>query len=229
MKYRVENKYLVYEDQIAYLMARLDSFVKLDPMAENGQYLIRSIYFDDYDNHSLDENESGQDEREKFRIRSYNNQSDLLKLELKGKKSGYTRKASELISKEDTEMIMRGRGMQELHFLESDGFLKKKMYAQMCTKLLHGVAIVEYERTAFIDPIGNVRITFDKNIGGTSQIETFFDERIPSVPVLDTGQHILEVKYDEILPDYIRTILDTGSLTKTSFSKFYYTLRRQNI
>lgn len=229
MKYRVENKYLIYEDQIAYLMARLDPFVKLDPMAPDGQYLIRSLYFDDYENRSLDENESGMDEREKFRIRSYNNQSDFLKLELKGKKSGYTRKASEEISKKETESIMQNRGLQDLTFHENDGFLKKKLYASMCTKLLHGAAIVEYERTAFVDPIGNVRITFDKNIGGTTQIDTFFDERIPTVPVLNTGQHILEVKYDEILPDYIRTILDTGSLAKTSFSKFYYTLRRQNI
>lgn len=83
--------------------------------------------------------------------------------------------------------------------------------------------IVEYERTAFVEPVGNVRVTFDKNIGGTTEIKTFFDEYIPAVPALPAGVHILEVKYDEFLPDYIKEILEIGSLRRTSFSKYYYT------
>ena len=39
---------------------------------------------------------------------------------------------------------------------------------------------------------------------------------------MEAGAHILEIKYDELLPDYIRKILDIGSLQRTAFSKYYF-------
>ena len=68
----------------------------------------------------------------------------------------------------------------------------------------------------------NKRITFDKNIGVSRDVGRFFDRDIHAIPTMETGAHILEVKYDELLPDYIRKIVDFGSLHKTAFSKYYY-------
>ena len=92
----------------------------------------------------------------------------------------------------------------------------------MNSRLLHPVNIVEYEREAFVEKNGNVRITFDRNIGASRDVKRFFEKDIYAVPVLQPGAHILEVKYDELLPDYIRKIIDFGSLQKSSFSKYYY-------
>ena len=39
---------------------------------------------------------------------------------------------------------------------------------------------------------------------------------------MEAGAHVLEVKYDELLPDYIRKIIDFGSLQRCVFSKYYY-------
>ena len=39
--------------------------------------------------------------------------------------------------------------------------------------------------------------------------------------MLPAGMHILEVKYDELLPDYIAQALDTGRMQQTAFSKYY--------
>ena len=74
-----------------------------------------------------------------------------------------------------------------------------------------------------------VIVRVDKNIVGTSEVECFFEDMLPAVPLLPTGQHILEVKYDEFLPDYIKQILNEVHLTKTAFSKYYYARKNQNI
>ena len=111
----------------------------------------------------------------------------------------------------------------------SDGNLKKKLYALMQMSHYQPVQIVEYERIAMVEPNGNVRVTFDRNIGGTNQIGTFFDTVLPCVPALPAGIHILEVKYDEFLPDPIREVLNSISLKRVSFSKYYFTRRNQMI
>ena len=71
-----------------------------------------------------------------------------------------------------------------------------------------------------------MRITFDKNIGASEYVDRFFERDVYARPVLEPGAHILEVKYDELLPEYISQILDIGSLKRTAFSK--YTMARRN-
>lgn len=226
MEYRVEQKYLITEERIAYLKQELETCMRYDGNAAGESYLIRSLYFDDMYDTCLKENEAGTDIREKFRIRTYDNDSSLIHLELKQKRRGFTRKQKERLTREECVAFMEGKhpGLQK-----EDGFLKKKLYTQGILRRMQPVQIVEYERTAFVEPLGNVRVTFDKNVGGTRDITTFFDEYMPTVPALPTGVHILEVKYDEFLPDYIRDILEIGSLRKTAFSKYYYTRVNGNI
>ena len=73
----------------------------------------------------------------------------------------------------------------------------------------------------FVYDFGNVRITFDRNIGSTSELDSFFDENLMLRPVLPSGKHILEVKYDELLPDFLYNVMNLGSLQRTAFSKYY--------
>lgn len=81
--------------------------------------------------------------------------------------------------------------------------------------------IVAYERTPFVYGPGNVRITFDRNIGSSTDVGSFFDSYLPLRPVLPVGKHILEVKYDEFLPDFLYSVMNLGSLTQSAFSKYY--------
>lgn len=228
MDYRVEQKYIITDDQIALLKMRLSGILQLDPNVKNESYLIRSIYFDDMMDSCLSENESGVDDREKFRIRTYDNSDSRILLELKSKKHGYTAKKSvELTRNEmnallDRQTIYPSDNMSVIDRDEVNLYLKTKISAEMQYRRLQPVCVVEYERIPFIDSLGNVRITFDMNIGTTREIDTIFDDTLRTIPVLSRGQHILEVKYDEFLPDYIKTILDMGDLTKTAFSKYYY-------
>ena len=220
MYYRVEDKYIVYEDQIAYLRERLKDIMERDSHSRGGSYLIRSIYFDDMKNSALYEIESGIDDRSKIRIRSYNTDDSFIRLEEK-------RKKSVMISKETVRSLIERPSLAQAHqasrnLLNEDGFLFRKVFASMNSRLLHPVNIVEYEREAFVEKNGNVRITFDKNIGASTDVSRFFDKSIEAVPTMDAGAHVLEVKYDELLPDYIRKIIDFGSLQRCAFSKYYY-------
>ena len=225
MKYRVEQKYIITEEKIAYLKYKLEQVMAYDPHTKNGIYTIRSLYFDDmYDSYLL-ANEAGDDFREKYRIRTYNNNKEKIYLEIKGKELGYT-KEKELI---DLEECLRMMEQKEWSLKSTDGKVKQKLYAFYLMKRLQPVQIVEYDRIPFIEPKGNVRITFDKNIVGSLEVTAFFEETLPAVPLLSTGQHILEVKYDEFLPDYIKQILNEVHLQKTAFSKYYYARRNRNI
>ena len=54
-------------------------------------YEIRSLYFDDCDDSFLEENESGVDQRKKYRIRIYDTKGEIIHLKLR-KKAAVIRK-----------------------------------------------------------------------------------------------------------------------------------------
>ena len=86
---------------------------------------------------------------------------------------------------------------------------------------LKPVVIVAYERVPFVYEDGNVRVTFDRNLRSSSIIEDFFNEDAAFRPVLPVGTNMMEVKFDEFLPDFINEACQTSLLQWTSFSKFY--------
>ncbi len=219
VKYRHELKYISSETELALVKNRLDRLISLDShVKEEGIYTIRSLYFDDYDNRCFEENEAGTDPREKFRIRIYNGSAKKITLELKKKERGKTLKLSCPVTEEQCRCLMLG---QPLPF--DDGYppLLQKLLLQMRTRLLRPAVIVEYDRVPYVCRDGNVRITMDRNISSSNQIQRFLEPQIARRPVMAGGSHILEVKYDEYLPDYIKNSLELGTLRQTSFSKFY--------
>ena len=81
--------------------------------------------------------------------------------------------------------------------------------------------IVEYDREPFVYKNGNVRVTFDRNIRSSNAVTNFFDERLNTRLILPNQQHVLEVKYDEFLPDFIYNNVQIPNLQQTAFSKYY--------
>lgn len=219
MDYRVEKKYLCSERQLQLLQGRLAAVMPWDAhQAGEDRYTIRSVYFDNYANSILRDSVSGVDRQSKFRIRTYGFRGDVIRMEIKSKLNGYCHKDSCSITREQFWQIMEG-------VVPAFGRDCPKVYNRFClemaTHMLRPVVIVEYERTAFVNPEGNVRVTFDRNIGHSRDFQDFFDPRLFITPALPSGQHILEVKYDAFLPDYIGQLLDLGSLEQCSFSKYY--------
>ena len=81
VNFRHELKYLISSAEVTMLRTRLSGLISMDAHAKNGHYTIRSLYFDDYDDRCLLENENGTDPREKFRIRIYNGSAERISLE----------------------------------------------------------------------------------------------------------------------------------------------------
>ena len=218
MEWRNEYKYVLTDAQIAVLRARLDALMSVDPHQSGPFYEIRSLYFDDLTDSALAENEAGTDRREKFRIRYYGNGFDRLRLEIKSRQSGKTKKESCPLDRETAEAIRRGEpplpGPQYHPVLN-------RLLLKMHTELLAPRLIVDYERSAWVLEEGNVRITFDRNICCSEELDGFWTNGYEKLPVLEPGRHMLEVKYDELLPDYVTRALEPEGLTWCAFSKYY--------
>jgi len=228
--WRHEFKYFSPEYILQELENRVCCVLKKDNhVGTQGFYNIRSIYFDDIYNTCYFENEDGIDPREKFRIRIYNNSDERISLELKQRKMGKCLKSSVPISKERVEALSNfDFNSSILRCKNEDSFLYKKFYSQIQTRKLKPVNIVCYDRIPFIWKIGNVRVTFDRNIRSGNDFSKFFKSDLPTRPILPIGTNLIEVKFDEFLPDFIYEILQTGRLNQTSFSK-YYLCRKYNM
>lgn len=218
-KYRHELKYLVSAAQAEHLKMRIKALLPQDPHAgKDGVYNICSLYFDDYNNSCYYENENGTDPREKFRIRIYNHSLSQIMLECKRKERGKTLKTSCRLTEEQARTLMRGNPLPNLADQPS---VLQKMTLKMMLNHMRPVIIVEYDRFPFVYRNGNVRITLDTNIASASNTTGFFDPRLPKRPILPTGQQLLEVKYDEYMPDQLYRSLQLESLQQTAFSKYY--------
>lgn len=218
-KYRHEFKYLCTDAQLAMLEVRLKGLLKKDAHAENnGRYFIKSLYFDDIDDRCFNENEDGTGPREKYRIRIYNNDPSRISLECKRKENDKVNKKSCLLTKTQYDWLVYGRAAGLPDSLPD--LAKKLLLLKMCDKMEPKV-IVSYERVPYVYPNGNVRITFDRNIASSSRVDDFFRENTLVRQILPCGRQLLEVKYDEYLPDHIYHALSLADMPRIAFSKYY--------
>ena len=219
LAFRHELKYLITGAQVELLKNQARHLLEADKHAgSDGCYSIRSLYFDDYQNSCFYENENGTDPREKFRIRIYNGSADRITLECKRKERGKTLKTSCPLTLEQTKQLMEGKYLPDI---ASQPEVLRKLTLRMMTKRMRPVVIVEYDRIPYVYKNGNVRVTLDMNVSSSSSVECFLDEIIPKRPIMPVGQHLLEVKFDEYLPDFLHHNLNLHSLTQTAYSKYY--------
>jgi hypothetical protein len=99
--------------------------------------------------------------------------------------------------------------------------MKKKLFTEVQIRGLTPKVIVTYERMPFIYSGGNVRITFDRKITSSVELNKFLSGDYNERPVLEMGKSILEVKWDEIIPRHIKDTLRLENLEWTAFSKYY--------
>ncbi len=218
-KYRHEYKYRLSDTEASMLMFRLKGLMRLDShVGTSGSYLISSLYFDDYYDSCFYENENGTDPREKFRIRLYNNSADRISLECKRKECGKTLKTSTKLTKEQVADIINGIPLK--YDVDSNPVLGKFIEIQRC-KGLKPKVIVEYNRVPYVYKLGNVRVTFDSRLVSSDDVEQFLEFGYRRRPVMPVGELLLEVKFDEYLPDFLYDVMQIGTLTQTAFSKYY--------
>lgn len=198
---------------------RLSALLEKDSHGDDcGQYEIHSLYFDDYKDTCAKENEAGIAKRSKYRIRYYGSQSQFLKLECKEKINSLCYKESCFLSLEEYQKIMDGN-IEEL-FFSAEKKLLKQFCLQSMTKHFTPKAIIDYKRTAYTEEITNVRVTLDVNMSASDDFAHFLDGGYMQYPFPCEGKSVLEVKFDDIMPGYIRHVITHRNLVQSAFSKY---------
>ncbi len=216
MQFRHELKHEINASDMIAIRQRLRAVATFDPHAVDGKYLIRSLYFDTPENKALIEKQSGVSRRQKFRIRFYNGDKSVIHLEKKSKVGGLGTKVSASISEEQARKIING----DIDWMINDpNDLIRELYSKMVGERLRPKTIVDYTREPFIYAPGNVRVTLDYNIR-TGWLNTdFLDTQCITLPAAD-GICIMEVKWDNFLPEIIRDAVQLKFARTGSFSKY---------
>lgn len=218
-EYRNEWKYRCMENDLCIIKNRLDAILEKDVhSSSDGKYEIHSLYFDDYRDTCVKENDAGISERVKYRIRYYGNAHDFMRLERKEKRDGRCLKKSCQISMDEYENILNG-DVDKLVW-ETQKPLLRQFGVQCMTRQFSPKAIIDYERTAYVEEIANIRITLDENISVSDDLYQFLEGDYIKYPIQDKKEHVLEVKFDYILPNYIKRIITNRNLVQSSFSKY---------
>ncbi|MBQ0064399.1 MAG: polyphosphate polymerase domain-containing protein [Firmicutes bacterium] len=216
MKYRHEWKHEINFLDQQILLSRLKAVMKQDSHCINGTYEIRSLYFDTPKDSALFEKIDGVNCREKFRIRYYNKDTSYMILEKKGKINGLCHKESCPISLSEVRSILNG----DLGWmLESERPLCIELYSKMKSSGLKPKTIVDYTRYPFTYPAGNVRVTIDFDIRTNMFPHEFLNPNCLTLPIEDSPK-ILEVKWDEYLPDIIKDVVSLTGRRVCAFSKY---------
>ena len=214
-KFRHEWKHeITCSDRIC-IRQRLRAIAGPDPHAINGIYEIRSLYFDNLYDKALREKVDGVNRREKFRIRYYNGNTDYITLEKKSKLNGLCNKVSARISAEEADSIVRGDYTKMMYGPP----LVRELYAKILSQGLRPMTLVDYKREPFIYAPGNVRVTIDYDIRTGLRCTDLLNTGCVTIPAGDAPA-ILEVKWDEYLPDIIRDAVQLPGRRASAFSKY---------
>lgn len=213
---RHEWKYEINTADIFILRQRLNAVAQPDAHSRDGTYIIRSLYFDNLNDKALREKIDGVNHREKYRLRYYNGNNDFIRLEKKSKINGLCKKEGVNVTKEEVSDLLAGKYQW---MLDESRPLVNELYVKMMLQGLRPRTIVEYTRDAFVYGPGNVRVTLDYNIRtGLNSID-FLNSSLVTIPAGDT-QGILEVKWDEFLPDTIKSAVSLKGRRVGAFSKY---------
>lgn len=216
MKYRHEWKHEISYMDMLTLRSRLSAVAKRDAHTIDGKYFIRSLYFDNASDKALREKIDGVNKREKFRIRFYNHDTSVIHLEKKSKINGLGVKENTPLTAQQAQAIADG---DYAWILKSNEPLINELYTKIMTQGLRPKTIVDYTREPFVFTAGNVRVTLDYNIRTGLRCTDFLNPDCVTIPA-GNAPIILEVKWDEYLPDIIKDIVQIPSCRSGAFSKY---------
>ena len=185
MATRHEEKFIIDYKEYLRLRARAEGAMEVDPHAGEEGYLITSLYYDDRFDSALDEKLDGVRVHTKYRVRTYNSDPSFIRLE-------------------GTELPILCDPGRDLAVLNGRNAV---MALEMRAKGLIPAVIVRYRRDAFVYPGTDTRLTFDTNVEALPpDYSLLFEEEHPGIPAMPRDQVIMEVKYGEYLPQFVRKI-----------------------
>ena len=218
---RYELKYLLSAEKTDYLRKRLEGHMKVDSF---GLTSIASLYYDTPSYQLIRTSVEKPPFKEKIRLRSYGLATDTSSvfLELKRKAYGivYKRRVQSTIPLVDK--FFAGEGD-----ICAPGQINREITTfRDYYKTLVPACLIIYDRTAYFQPDGDLRLTIDNN-PRYRWSHLNLEESMEGISLLPEGWTILEVKVQEAMPLWLSEILDTGKIYKGSFSKYGAAYRMQ--
>ena len=167
--FRHEYKYVIPYEEMLFLRNKLDKMLDIDRSYDG--YMIRSLYFDSIDDVDYYDKLNGEMNRKKIRLRIYDPNGNLVKLELKAKYDYHQLKESLIMNKDDALELIKGNYNILLNYNED---LAIRIYTILMTGYYKPKVIIEYQRIAYMGKT-TTRITFDFDIKSSNSIDDFFN------------------------------------------------------
>ena len=212
--FRHEYKYLISYEEMLALRSKFNELLTID--RDYNGYMIRSLYFDSINDDDYYDKLDGNINRKKIRLRIYEPNGELIKLELKSKYDIHQIKQSLIISKEDALKLIN-EDYEVL--LKYNNEVATKIYLMLKEGCYKPKAIIEYNRIAYKTST-TTRITFDYTINSSTNINKFFDKEINYQDLTNNKEVVLEVKFDRFLEPYISNVLSNYQSKAQSVSKY---------
>ena len=216
VQFRHEVKHEISYLDMPVLRQRLKAVMKTDSHTRDGRYEIRSLYFDSPDDKALRKKLNGVITREKYRIRLYNNDPSVIRMERKFKHGALGYKDTVPLTPEQAQRIANG----DIRWMaESADEVLLGFYSRLRNEGLTARVIVDYTREPFVFGPGNVRVTLDYDIRTALRCTDFLNPNCTTIPA-PGDPCILEVKWDNYLPDVIRDMVQLGDRHSVAYSKY---------
>ena len=214
---RQEKKYLINIEQYYYLSRRFGNLLAEDKHSRGDGYLIRSLYFDSLDDSDFDEKIDGVDLRKKIRLRSYGENPQSAKLEMKQKQGMLQKKRSLTLDRWQSHRLING---DYSVLLQSDSSFAAECFGLMSMRCYRPKAVVAYTRKVFVANENEIRVTFDHNIKGSESSFDIFSGDIVENIIFDPFLVVMEVKFNGFLLSYIKDIINEVNASELAVSKY---------
>lgn len=216
--YRHELKYVISRCDAQRLKQTLSFIMERDRHSKHDDfsYIITSLYFDTIDHDAFFDKMNGVRMRKKYRLRIYNHSYARILLECKHKHENMTYKQGVEITYEQCQRIIQG----DMTYVEDDPELMRQFILDHRLHMYIPSVIVEYDRLAYVYEPLDVRITFDDHLATYLYHTDLLHLDANKAFVSESDTVVLEVKFNQILPDFIRLVLNSIPTTRQAISKY---------
>lgn len=210
---RYELKYVLSKEQYEFLTRELVGHMEID---EYGLTSIASIYYDTPDYRLIRTSIEKPPFKEKIRLRSYGlaKPGGKVFLELKRKADSIVYKRRVVTTEESVNRFFA----YEEDVTANGQIARELTYFRNYYKTLVPQILIIYDRVAYKEPNGDLRLTIDQNPRyRTSDLNLYTS--MDGKSLLPPGGAILEIKIQQSMPLWLSDILSRGKIYKSSFSK----------
>ena len=218
---RYEIKYILNKEQTEYLVNGLKGHMEMD---QYGKTSICSLYYDTPNHRLVRESLDKPEFKEKCRLRSYGlaKPGKPVFLELKRKAYGIVYKRRIETSIDEVNKFFD----EKKNIFDGTQIEKEITYFRNFYGTLIPSCLIIYDRVAYYEPDGDLRLTIDYNPRYRFDNLNLTDS-MEGTSLLEEGGAILEIKIQDSIPLWLSDILTKGKIYKNSFSKYGEAYKRK--